>query len=182
MNQAPLPSTPKVDDKPTFEAIYQAHFAHVWHTLRRLGVHERDLEDKVHDVFMVVHRRFEDFDISRRAKPWLTGITYRVASDYRRSARYKREVVKDEFATQADAGPGPERQAEAAQARRQVEAALEVVPLDQRVVVVMHDLNGVGIPDIARELGVSKNTLYSRLRLGREKFTTAVRAAAEGTS
>ncbi len=158
--------------------MYSQGFDHVWYTLRRLGVHERDLEDKAHDVFLVVHRRLDDFEAARAIKPWLTGIAYRVASDYRRRARHRREVVKDS-PTAASPARSPEEETGASEARALVHRALQGLPLDQRVVFVMHDLEGIGVPTIASELDVSHNTLYSRLRLARKKFTAAIRAAAE---
>lgn len=162
--------------RPSFEAIYRDHFRHVWHTLRRLGVVERDLEDAAHEVFVVVHRRLEDYDPRRPLKPWVTGIAYRVASDERRRARHRREVFSHEGWDARDKGDGPEEHLAATRARALVQAALSELPLDQRAAVVMHDLDGLSIPDIAHELGIPLNTMYSRLRLGRRKFTAAVRA------
>lgn len=178
MGRAQLQSDSVPVEPPTFSEIYEVHFNHVWHTLRRLGVHERDLEDSCHELFIVVHRRLSDFDASRRVKPWLTGIAYRVASDYRRRARHRREIVKDDIAA-VDHRRSPEDDASATEARALVMRGLEEVPLDQRIVFIMHDINKVSIPEIAAELDVSPNTLYSRLRLAREKFTAAVRAAVE---
>ena len=37
-------------------SVYEAHFEYVWNNLRRLGVEASDLEDAVHDVFVVAHR------------------------------------------------------------------------------------------------------------------------------
>jgi RNA polymerase sigma-70 factor (ECF subfamily) len=43
-------------------------------------------------------------------------------------------------------------------------------------VIVMQDLEGFGAPEIAAELGVPVNTVYSRIRLARDEFRDAVRA------
>jgi RNA polymerase sigma-70 factor (ECF subfamily) len=164
---------------PALEVVYAEGFDHVWYTLRRLGVRERDLEDKAHDVFLVVHRRLADFEPSRQVKPWLTGICYRVASDYRRSARYRRETVWEDMSL-IPGGDTPEDAAQQSEARDLVLLGLEALPMEQRVVFVMHDIQQFAVPEIARELDVPHNTLYSRLRLARKKFTLAVRAASEG--
>jgi RNA polymerase sigma-70 factor (ECF subfamily) len=65
---------------------------------------------------------------------------------------------------------------EASERRALVAAGLERIPLDQRAVFVMHEMEGVAVPEIARTLGISDNTCYSRLRLARDRFTKAVRA------
>src|SRR5689334_8515619 len=75
----------------TFRAIFEAEFAYIFNTLRRLGVREPDLEDVTHDVFITVNRLLSEFDPSRPLRPWLFGFAFRVASDYRRLARHIRE-------------------------------------------------------------------------------------------
>jgi len=69
---------------------------YVWKTLRRLGVPPQDLEDLVHDLFVVVHRHLGDYDPTRPVRPWLFGIAVRIVADFRRSARNVREVAARE--------------------------------------------------------------------------------------
>ncbi len=171
-----------------FGTIYREQFDHVFRTLRRLGVPERDIEDAIHDVFIVVHRRLGDFDVTRSARPWVTGIAYRVASDDRRRAYRRRETPSDELEANVATdggdsahGLGNARLAtddalDAARARKRVQDALLALPMDQRIVLVMHDLDGFAMPEIASELTIPLNTAYSRLRLARNKFEAAIRS------
>ena len=169
-------NTQVTDAPPKLEEIYSEHFDHVWHTLRRLGIRHADLSDKVHDVFLVVHRRLCDFDTSRTVRPWLTGIAYRVAADERRLAKNRREVISDKVDLERHATESPEALTARSEARELISAGLERLPIDQRVVVIMSDIDGLGGPEIADALGVPQNTVYSRLRLGRKKFASAIRA------
>ena len=41
---------------------------------------------------------------------------------------------------------------------------------EKRSLVVMHDLEGIAVPEIAALLAVPLNTAYSRLRLARAEF------------
>lgn len=158
-----------------FRAVYDADFGYVWQSLRRLGVHQRDLEDLCHDVFVVVFRNLDSFDVRRPMRPWLFGIAFRVASDYRRSARFRREVTGSEPGEL----PSPALPADELMVRRErqrlVARALEELGLERRAVFVMHDVDGHVMPDIAAALGVPLNTAYSRLRLARADFAAAVR-------
>jgi len=165
------------------EAIYEAEIAYVWESLHRLGVRPGDVEDVAHDVFVTVHRRLGDFDRARPIRPWLFGICLRTASDYRRSARIRREVGSDGVAEPVDDAPRADDAIAAHDARRRVLDALAVLPLDQRAVFVLHELDGIAMPEIARVLDAPLNTLYSRLRLARSRFADAVRreAAADPT-
>jgi RNA polymerase sigma-70 factor (ECF subfamily) len=160
---------------PSLGAIFDEHFDYVWRALQRLGVREADLEDLAHEVFIKVHARLEDYDRTKPMRPWLFGFAYRVAADHRRLARHRIEVF----------GPAPEpvdptrpadENLEAREERALVAAALEWVDFDRRAVLILHDVEEVPVPAIAHELGIPVNTAYSRLRIARSEFATAVKA------
>jgi RNA polymerase sigma-70 factor, ECF subfamily len=157
-----------------FRKIYEAEVSYVWSCLRRLGVPERDLEDKVHDVFVVLYRHLDDYDPNRPVRPYLGGIAARVASDYRRRASSQRELMKEEIEA-IDENPDAEATFEEKEARKLVLAALDALGSDRRTVFVLHEIEEHAMPEIAEMLAVPLNTCYSRLRLAREEFTAAAR-------
>jgi RNA polymerase sigma-70 factor (ECF subfamily) len=154
------------------DTIYQGEVGYVWLTLRRLGVLEPDLEDVAHDVFVTVHRNLRHYDRDRPVRPWLFGIALRIAANYRRGLRRRREVAIEHEA--ADAAPRPDEHLARARAQQLVFAALDTLSPVQRAVFVLHELEGKPVPVIANELDVPLNTVYSRLRLARERFGRAV--------
>lgn len=156
-----------------FDRLYEAEFDYVWSTLRRLGVAAAHLEDVAHEVFITAWKRLADYDTSRPLRPWLFGIAYRVASDFRDKAWQRREVA-DAEPDGLDENPAPDAQLESKQAKAFVLKALEAIPLDRRAVFIMHELEGETIPAVATALDVPLNTAYSRLRLARRDFTDAV--------
>lgn len=162
---------------PDFAEAYDAEFEGVWLYLRRLGVPAADVEDAVHDVFVVAHRRYGTYDSSRPLRPWLLGIAFRIAAQWRRQRRH--EVDVDEPGRElADSAQGPEDAFEDHETKSHLHAALSQIDLQQRAVVVMHDLHGIPVPQIAEELAVPLNTVYSRLRLGRAKVAALLRGQA----
>lgn len=174
---APAPPAPKLPE------IYDTHFGYIWTILRRLGVWERDLEDATHDVFLVVHRRIGDYDPSRPLRPWLAGIATRVASEFRRRAHNRREVVSEDTEMEAASvhqrpAPSAEESLSDKEKRALVQKGLDALDEDRRAVLVMHDIEGHAMPEIADALSVNVNTLYARLRAARQEFAAAVRAAA----
>lgn len=171
MPASSLPS-PVDPQRPAFAAVYDAELDYVWRSLRRLGARGADVEDLAHEVFLVVHRRLGDYDPSRPLRPWLFGIAVRVVA----SGRRKRGAIGNETPPElTDPAPGADRRVEAQQARDLLVAALSRLPLDQRAVVVLHDVDGLPVPEIALALDLPINTVYSRLRLGREKLAAEVR-------
>lgn len=163
-----------------FPAVYAAELGYVWHALRRLGVQERDLEDLCHDVFVVVFRNLPVYDTRRPIRPWLFGIAFRVASDYRRSARQRREIPGTTRELTCPAPPADEVMLRR-ERQRLVARALDELELDRRAVFVMHDIDGHVMPDIATALAIPLNTAYSRLRLARADFAAAVKRVQGGT-
>jgi RNA polymerase sigma-70 factor (ECF subfamily) len=162
---------------PSFRALFEAEFAYVFHTLRRLGVREADLEDVTHDVFITIHRLLPEYDPSRPLRPWLFGVAFRVASDYRRLARHEREIPEEPRREPVDSAPLADEQLAAEQARRLVIDALSELELDRRAVLILHDIDGHAMSQIAQALSIPLNTAYSRLRLGREQLKAAVERA-----
>ncbi len=164
-------------DLATFEAAYREHFAFAWRALRRLGVPERDLGDAAQDVFVVVHRKFHEFDFARPLTSWIYAICLRVASDRRRSAATRHELLTEE----SEVAEQPER-ASVAHAERQqhaerralLEAALGEMSLEQRAVFTLFELEGRTGEEVAVVLDVPAATVHSRLRLAREVFRRSI--------
>lgn len=160
---------------PDFDRLFQSECSYVFHSLRRLGVHERDLEDVAHEVFLVIHKKLPEYDPSRPLRPWIFAFAFRFASDYRRLARHRREQIRDDDHEPPDSGPDVGERIDAERSRKLVLEALEVLDLDKRAVFVMHEIDGTPIPAVAVALGIPVNTAYSRLRLAREAFTAQVK-------
>jgi RNA polymerase sigma-70 factor (ECF subfamily) len=158
----------------SFEAVFEAEFSYVCRTLRRLGIAERDLDDVAQEVFVAVYRRYSDYDPERPVRPWLFSFALRVAANYRRLAKHRREVPEPEREV-AGKGLTPEGLAARNEARALVHKGLEKLDFDRRVVLVMHDIDGFSVPEISQVLSVKVNTVYSRLRLARRDFERAVR-------
>ncbi len=155
-------------------AIYGEHFDYVARTLRRLKIPARHLEDVAHDVFVVVYQRLDTYDASRPIKPWLFGIAFRVAADFGKRAANRNESLQD-----PPLPPISDLDVEAAlddeRARRLVHHALDVLSDEQRVVFVLHELDGESVADIAETFTIPVNTAYSRLRLARRRFVERIR-------
>jgi RNA polymerase sigma-70 factor (ECF subfamily) len=167
------PKAAKQDPTAEFQAAYRRELSYVVHTLRRLGVRPAELEDVAHDVFVAVYRHFSERDPARPLRPWLFGFCFRIASDHRKLARHRREAP--ELAHEpADPKLLPDELVAEERLRRQLLAALDAMDFEKRSLVVMHDLEGIAVPEIAALLAVPLNTAYSRLRLARAEFEKAL--------
>jgi len=152
-----------------FAALYKQHFAFVWRNLRRLGVPESGLRDAAQDVFMVVHRRSNEFEGRGTAQAWLYSILRRVAADHRRRGRRKDLANAEQTDTLSDPSePGPEHRASRGEAMRLLLKLLSELDEDKRELLVLVDLEGLSVPEAAETLDCNLNTAYSRLRMARQ--------------
>jgi RNA polymerase sigma-70 factor (ECF subfamily) len=159
---------------PDFRTLFDEHFSYVWNSLRHFGVRSDDLEDLAHEVFLRVHERIGEYDPARPLRPWLFAFAYRVAAAHRRLARHRVEVIGAEV----DPPDSGARADEALVDREDGELALkalDAIEIDRRAVFVLHELDGVAIPEVAGALGILTSTAYSRLRLARQEFNVAAK-------
>ena len=158
-----------------FEQIYTAHVDFVWRSVRGLGVADRNLDDAVQEVFVVVHRQLSCFEGRSSIKSWLFGIARRVAADHRRWARRKDrgEELREDEVVPTSAAPQLEAVA-SAEALRTLHAILDRLDEDKREVFVLVEIEHLTAPEVAEVLGINVNTVYSRLRAARGAFNAAV--------
>jgi RNA polymerase sigma-70 factor, ECF subfamily len=156
-----------------FRNVFERELDYVWNSLRRLGVPPRDIEDLAHDVFLQVFRQLDRYEPARPIRPWLFGFAARIASDYRRRARNRLEILG--LSTEPpDPRPNALDRLANAEAAALAEAVLERIDLGPRSVFILHELDDCPVPEIARALGIPIPTAYSRLRIARKQFSVAV--------
>lgn len=165
---APLPP-------PTFEAVFRENAPFVWRALRGLGVSESDLADVSQEVFLVVHRRLDAFRGASSLRTWIYGISVRVASEYRRRAHRRREMpAGDDLPEQGETRPLDE-EVDGRRALAKLDRVLDTLGDEKRAVLVLFELEGLPMTEVAEAVGCPLQTAYARLYAARK----IVRAAFE---
>ena len=157
--------------------VYQRELDYLIGSLRRIGVPSSDIEDVLHEVFLVLLARWDDYDRKRPVRPWLFGIAFRVASSHRRKTG--REVLGADYDME-DRRNGPHENAVASQGRGLLLRALAHVPLERRAVLIMREVDETPMREIAEELAIPLFTAYSRLRKGRRELDEALERLQKG--
>jgi RNA polymerase sigma-70 factor (ECF subfamily) len=159
-----------------FRLMYDAQVDFVWRNLRRLGVSETEVDDKTQEVFVIAHRRFEDFEERGHGpRAWLFQIVLRIASDARRHRRRHPIDPDGGVAQERESVAAP--QADAVDRREKLDLldrALRTIEVGRRAVLLLHEVEEMTAPEIADVLGIPLNTVYSRLRVARGELEEAI--------
>ena len=153
------------------QAVFREHHDFVWRNLRALGVEGAATDDLTQEVFMIVHRRRGDYRDDSPLAAWLFGIARRVAARHRARRAQALGRTAPEDPNTKDGAPSPETVVERRLAAQRVARFLDELDDDQRVVFVLTEVEGLSAPQIAEMVGAELNTVYSRLRLARKRFT-----------
>jgi len=151
-------------------ATYAEYFALVWRSLRRLGVHDSEIEDAVQDVFLVVFRRRSEFERRSTVRTWIYGIVLRVAKDYRRASHRRARRVEALGASLAPPphAPGPDEEAERREACRVLTAALARLADEAREIIVLVELEQLSVKEAAQALDINVRACQRRLKRAHE--------------
>jgi RNA polymerase sigma-70 factor (ECF subfamily) len=161
-------------------AALSRHFGLVWRSLRRFGVPAAEVDDAAQQVFLTLSTRLADVPTNKE-RSFLLGACLRVAANARRREAHRPDRPNDELTERADDAPGPEEALDLKQRRAELERALDALPLDQRTVFVLFELEGFSLPEIAESLGIPLGTATSRLRRARDRFEAWVERRGTGT-
>ena len=163
-----VPSVPPAEGSP-FEQVMQEHAPRVVRSLRYFGVSEADLPDASQEVFLVVHRRLQEFRGEARLSTWIYEICFRLARAWRRRASARRDVPFAELPV-VSIDATQESALQVARARQRLLQILDELPEEQRAVIVLHELEELKMSEVATLLKCPLFTAYSRLRLARKRL------------
>lgn len=176
---SPVSAARSKTQSPTIAEVFREHAPFAWRALRRLGIPESDVEDVCQEVFVVVHRKLGEFEGRSSLRTWIYGICARTASDYRRSARVRREIVTDEPPEAAQEGAQHDAVA-MRQARAALDKILDELDDDKRAVFVLYEIEELTMAEVAEALGCPLQTAYSRLHAARKIVEARVKERGGG--
>jgi RNA polymerase sigma-70 factor, ECF subfamily len=151
---------------------------------RTLGQPE-EAADATQEAFLSAFRAIGHFR-GDSFKAWLLRIVVNACYDQlRRRQRHPSdslEALSEQHETEitaADSGPGPELQALGRETAEVIQEALGTLAADQRLVVVLCDVQGLSYEEAAAVLGVAVGTVKSRLSRGRFRLRDHLAARGE---
>jgi RNA polymerase sigma-70 factor, ECF subfamily len=165
-------------DRRLFDQVMEAHEDRVFSVcLRILGDRETAL-DATQDTFLTVFRKAAQFQGKSALGTWIYRIAVNTCYDHLRKAKRRPTTSLPENTDPAD--PTAEELVVAAGLRPEIERALATLSSDFRSVIVLSDLHGLPLPEVAEILDIPVGTVKSRVfrarrllaeQLGNQKAT-----------
>lgn len=164
-NEAALLARVAAGDHQAFQTIMRHHEDRVFSVcLRILGNRESAL-DASQEVFLTVFRKGGQFKGESALGTWIYRIAVNTCYDLLRRSARKPSGPMPEHLEVVD--PGAEEAIESAGLRPEIQAALAAIPAEFRSAIVLADIEGLALPEVAEVLGVPVGTVKSRVFRGR---------------
>lgn len=184
-NMSYLVQKARENDQEALTEIYKISSPAVYKTIRVLIKDEDTVYDILQDTYVKAFTRLNQLQNPDKLIPWLKMIANNLAKDWLKKSKpvfftdiYGGEELEDipfeESIEDVRSELNPEMAMDQQEAKRLVMEILDHLPEDQRVVIGMFYYEEMSVKDIAQTLGVSENTVKSRLSYGRKKIKEQV--------
>jgi RNA polymerase sigma-70 factor (ECF subfamily) len=170
-------------DETAFNDVVLAYRRRILGTIARLIGHPEDVEDVGQEVFLRLYFSLDQLRTPEVFEPWLYRLTVNASYDYLRKRRRRNEsrmadlseqqvVVADAIASsKADLADDQKRQT-----REYVQELLSVVSEEDRLLLVMKEVEGLSLKEMEKIYNVNENALKVRLFRARQRVLKAMPA------
>ncbi len=164
-------------DAAAFGELFARHRDRLWAVALRTMGNPEDAADGLQDGMIAAFRRAGSFRGEAAVTTWLHRVVVNACLDRMRASKIRRlEAMPDDvedrgtLVASAEHDDEPEAAAETAERRRRVLDALATLPPDQRAALVLVDMEGYPVAEVAVMLGCAEGTVKSRCSRGRARL------------
>ncbi len=166
---------------PTWDEVVRQHADRVYRLAFRLSGNRADAEDLTQETFVRVFKSLADYQPGT-FEGWLHRITTNLFLDMvRRRQRVRFDALPEDAGDRLPSREfGPEQAYDQRNLDPEIQRALDALPADFRVAVVLCDLEELSYEEIAATLGIKVGTVRSRIHRGRALLRQALAHRAPG--
>jgi RNA polymerase sigma-70 factor (ECF subfamily) len=177
VDEAELIERCRADERPAQDELYNRYRRQVAANLYRVLGDRTDLEDLVQEVFVIAFRGLERFRGDARLSTWLYRICVNVALGRIRTRKRRPAAFGVADLDTAAIDPSlterpetPDRSLERRRDQERVYRALETLPPKKRIVLYLHEIEGLDLKEIAYLVDSNPVTVRTRLFYARRDF------------
>jgi RNA polymerase sigma-70 factor, ECF subfamily len=144
--------------------LYDRYRMQIFRTAMAITRDADAAEDILQECFLRVHHYVDRINVDLPLAPWLYRVTVNLSYTWtKRNKRYWASIESLIDRLISPSKHGPEVSAEESELRDRVERAINTLPFNQRIVVILHYLQGLNLKEIAEILECPVGTVKSRL-------------------
>jgi RNA polymerase sigma-70 factor (ECF subfamily) len=173
-------------DEAAFNELVFAYRKRILGTVARLINRPDDVEDVAQEVFLRLFFSLDQLRTPEMFEPWLYRLVVNASYDYLRKRRKRPESRMADLSEQqvllADAGAGEavdQTEREKARIRETVEALLQNVSEEDRILLMLKEVEGLSLKELEAIYGAKENALKVRLFRARQRVLKSLGAASE---
>jgi RNA polymerase sigma-70 factor (ECF subfamily) len=168
-------------DETAFQEIVERYQSKVFSIIHGIVRQRNDVEDIAQQVFAKVYLSIKSFDFRSSLITWIYKITVNECFDYLRKRKvrklvYESDLSEDEVRRVENTEPSVDRQAPAdatLASRDYVVKLLSRVSEEERMLLMMKEVEGFSVEELAARTGMNENTIKVKLFRARQKLVKA---------
>ena len=158
-------------DAAAFGLLMQRHRPWILRLLRAFVLDDAQAEDLAQDVFARLYERRAEYSFQGKFTAWLKRVAVNLAKDFLRTTRRAPGISFDTLKPLADANADcdPAKALQSRVMQDEIRRAIQSLPNDNRLAVIMHYFGDMSLEDIAWAMKCPVGTVKSRLFHGRRR-------------
>ena len=165
-------------DPAAFEALVKQHQDRVYDFCMRMLADREEAFDVTQEIFVSIHQHMEQFRHDAKISTWIFRISRNHCLNRLKYLKRRGRGRSDEYGETSEqaineavgAPVMPDESLEASRTRALVHRAIARLDEDQRVLVVLRDIEGLAYEEIVEITELAEGTVKSRLHRAREKL------------
>lgn len=170
----------KARDARAFDQLIARYQSPIFNLLYRMTGVREEAEDLAQEVFITVYRKIDLFRGESPLATWIYRIAYNLCMNRRKYLGRRRDRERQVFDETAERGmvesgtmstsaqiSRPDQMAEGRQMERLVQEAISALDEEQRVILVLRDVQNMSYESISEITGLPAGTVKSRLHRAR---------------
>jgi RNA polymerase sigma-70 factor (ECF subfamily) len=158
-----------------FKEVYKKHFTMIFRVAFRITGESFKAEDVCHEAFLKFYEKGRAITDSDQAKYWLIRVVKNLAYNTEKRKQIEAKAINKLKPAAAEPSPSSEEQFFKTQTESAVQEALNKLPYNLRIVLILKEFEGLTYKEIASIIGISEANVKVRVFRGREKLEKIIR-------
>ena len=158
-------------DRSAFSVLVERYKGQIYSVAYSMTHNHADADDLSQEAFIKAYENLRRFRLGTNFRSWLYRIAVNLCIDHlRRAKRVTADCLDDHSEIATQYGSDPQQNMESDELMENIMVAVDSLPENQRTVVVLREMQGIGLKEIAEVMKCSESTVRWRLHYARKKL------------